>query len=130
MGEGTRESLRDYYRKQIHKVIEKNPEALVDLFVDQHMALEALTKAFKEQQAINHGLRLKSYQSAWRKTATTLTSRRLPTIRIQSRKRRHSPPAREAGGSLEVRKVTRDIVFSRRTIRIIRLRCNRMLWMR
>lgn len=52
MGERTRESLKDYYRKYIHKLLEKGPEAVVDLFVDQHMALEALTKTVQKQQSV------------------------------------------------------------------------------
>ena len=59
MGEGTREGLRDYYREHIHKLFEKDPEAVADFFVDQHMALEALTKTVEKQQAINHELGLK-----------------------------------------------------------------------
>ena len=52
MGEGTRESLRDYYREHIRKLIEKDPEALVDLFVDQHMAVESLSHTSQKQQSV------------------------------------------------------------------------------
>ena len=33
MGEATREILRGYYRKYLRKLIENDPEALVQLFV-------------------------------------------------------------------------------------------------
>ena len=52
MGEGTRESLRDYYREHIRKLIEHDPEALIELFVDQHLALESLSKTSQKQQSI------------------------------------------------------------------------------
>ena len=48
MAEGTRESLRDH----IHKLIEKDPEGLVDLFVDQHLAVESLSQTVKTEQSV------------------------------------------------------------------------------
>ena len=52
MGEGNRESLRNYYREHIHKLIEKDPVGLIDLFVDQHLAVESLSPTVKKQQSV------------------------------------------------------------------------------
>ena len=52
MGEGTRESLRDYYREHVRKLIEHDPEALIELFVDQHLALESISETSQKQQSI------------------------------------------------------------------------------
>ena len=79
MGEGTRESLRDFYREYLHKLIEKNSEELVDLFIDQHMALEALTKAAEEQRAINHELGLKIKELEKRLDADSHNSHKPPS---------------------------------------------------
>lgn len=79
MGEGTRESLRDYYREHIQKLIEKDSKALVDLFVDQHMALEALTMAIEKQHAINHELGLKVKELEKRLNEDSHNSNRPPS---------------------------------------------------
>ena len=52
MGEGTRKSLRGYYREHIRKLIEKDPEALINLFVDQHLHLESLSYTTQKQQSM------------------------------------------------------------------------------
>ena len=52
MGEGTRESLRDYYREHIRKLIEKDTEALIDFVVDQHLGLESLLHTTQKQQSV------------------------------------------------------------------------------
>ena len=59
MGRGTRARLRDYYREHIHKLLKKGAEAVVDFMIDQHMALDALTKAVEKQRQINDELTLK-----------------------------------------------------------------------
>ena len=46
MGEGTRVSVRDYYRDPIHKLLTKDPEAVVDSFVDQQLAFDACVQQF------------------------------------------------------------------------------------
>ena len=57
MGRGTR--LRDYYRDHIHKLLQKGAEAVVDFIIDQHTALDALTKAVEKQRQIIRELELK-----------------------------------------------------------------------
>ena len=59
MGRGSRARLRDYYRDHIHKLLKKGAEAVVDFIIDQHMALDALTKAFEKQRKVNEELALK-----------------------------------------------------------------------
>ena len=59
MGEESRVSLRNYYREHIRALIKKDAEAAVDLFVDQHTALDALTKAVEKQREIIDELELK-----------------------------------------------------------------------
>ena len=59
MGKEVRESLKDYYRNHIRGLIEKDPEAVVDLFVEQHIAIETLSKAFEKQRLINSELMAK-----------------------------------------------------------------------
>ena len=52
MGEESRVGLRDYYREQIRALIKKDAEAVVDLFVDQHMALDAVAKSVEKQREV------------------------------------------------------------------------------
>ena len=79
MGAGVRESLRGFYREYVQKLIEKNPEALVDFLVDQHVALEALTKAAEEQRSINHELGLKIKELEKRLDADSHNSHKPPS---------------------------------------------------
>ena len=79
MGEESRVSLRDYYREHIGALIKKDAEAVVDLFVDQHMALDALSKAVEKQREINRELESKIKELEKRLDEDSPNSHKLPS---------------------------------------------------
>jgi len=59
MGREKRKRLRDHYKEHLNRLLENGPEAVVDFMMDQHIAVEALTKAVEKQREINAELVLK-----------------------------------------------------------------------
>lgn len=59
MGREKRKRLRDHFKEHLNRLLENGPEAVVDFMMDQHNAVEALTKAVEKQREINAELVLR-----------------------------------------------------------------------